>query len=222
MAKRDCEAGYTVIELLVATTLLAMFGIALAAVVRFGLSSEAMLSNRHGGAQNWMAARDFLESRIGSATAVPFATSAGDVRRLPLQGIEDEMSFYAPAPDVDGGVGLAKYRIYVQRTANANNLMCEVQAQRASGASDSVRSSVLLTSAAAIKFSYFGATEASPSPSWRPDWRSIAFNPAIVNVKFESSMAAQIAMPNIAISLTITADMGCNRNGQWAQCAIIQ
>ena len=169
MNRNDHAPGFTLVELLVATTLLALLSVMLFGGLRFG-------------ARAWEAGGESIE-RTGEVEAVQellrrtlseAATSdlTGAEPQDALAGAADRVSFIAPLPQHVGLGGFGRYRLGLDE---AGHLLLAWEPHRLERKLEDPLSgepAVILQGVAALTIAYYGAERGGETPDWHDGWSS--------------------------------------------------
>ena len=151
------NAGFTLVELLVATTLLALVSAALFGGLRFG-------------ARAWESAADRIE-RDGEIEAVQEllrrtlseASDLAEAEADSMVGAPDGLSFFAPLPRHAGAGGIGRYRLELDK---GGRLLIAWEPRRPGAplaAPPASEPTIVLADVERISIGYFGAANAKPT-----------------------------------------------------------
>jgi general secretion pathway protein J len=171
MMRRD--AGFTLLEVLVALALSALVGMILLQGVRlaaFGLDRHSQAAERLDTRQ---ALDDLLRRTLGAAVLIP--RPAGGI----FVGKPDALEFLAVSED--SGAGL--YHIALGLDA-ARGLVLRRRLAMPAGNPREV-ASVLATGLRAWRLAYFGADAANATPTWHDGWQQLNILPLMVRVTLD-------------------------------------
>ena len=192
--------GFTLIEVLLATVLLAA-GLALAfATLR---SATAMVQRGETIAQyneRMRAVQGFLRRRIGSAQNIAFATDAGTQRQERFIGEPQRMRFVADLPDYLGRGG--PYLHDIIAAENGNSLLvsfAQVQAGQTVQEEQSRPPEALAEGLRAVRFRYRGLNQEGKLGEWQERWNAVENLPLQVLVEIEAADGQH--WPPIIVSL---------------------
>ena len=169
MSRGNTDTGFTLVELLVATTLVALLSVVLFGGLRFGArawDAGAASMERTGEVE---AAQDLLR-RIFSEIAVSDLTEAEQTQSL--AGKASLVSFIAPMPQHVGLGGFGRYRLNVD---DAGHLLLAWDPQRPEQKLEeapATKPAVILANITALKIAYYGHEHSGEKPSWRDEWTS--------------------------------------------------
>lgn len=171
MTRRD--AGFTLVELLVALALSAVVSL----VLLHGIRLAAMGLDRHTRASERLDAQqsldDLLRRTLGAAAAIP--RSAGGE----FVGKPSAVEFLAVAED--GGPGLYRVSLRLER----GQLVLR-RALAAAAGDPRAAASVVAGHLRDFRLAYFGADTAGATPSWHDSWQQLAILPLLVRVSVDA------------------------------------
>lgn len=192
--------GFTLIEVLLATVLLAA-GLALAfATLR---SATAMVQRGESIAQRnerIRAVEGFLRRRISSAQNIAFAVDPGTQRQYRFVGEEQRMRFVADLPDYLGRGG--PYLHDLVAADGGSQLLASftlVQTGQAVVESQPRPPEILADNLRAIRFRYRGLDQEGKLGQWQQRWASAESLPLQVSIDIES--ADGLSWPGLVVSL---------------------
>lgn len=122
-ARRIVErnAGFTLLEVLIGATLLAIMMLLLTSSLRIGAESWDAGEARMAEASRMFVVENFLRSHIGSL--LPVGPSQSDGRLLPpLQGGPDDLTYVAPLPEQVKAGGLYRFHLYLAGTGDRKDI----------------------------------------------------------------------------------------------------
>lgn len=165
-ARAPSQAGFTLVELLVALSLFAVVLSMVPGVLQLGRRAWEDTARSDRGAQI-AGVRSFLEQRL--AEALPVSERDGDGRMgLAFAGRHDRLTFASPAPDGPAGAGIYRFEIAVAGRSRSIVLRQSLFApDRDRG---QVQQRELLGGVGALAFRYFGAPLDSEAPVWLEEW----------------------------------------------------
>lgn len=205
----SASAGFTLLEMLVALALLALFASALPqayGLVRrtWAISAELSRDNPE------QTARAFLQTRLAEATPVFDRKSEGD--EIAFAGSEDSLNFVAPLIHAPKGGGLYRFRLYVGPDASGRSALLvslephgPPQQRDEFNAAPPTQDVQRLAPAAGVRLRYFGRPAPREKAQWQSSWNRNDALPDLVEINLARENGTQ--MPTLAIELRL-------RNGQ--------
>ena len=203
------EAGFTLVEALVAV---AMLGLAGAMIVE-GLAAGERLwrdqSRLESGGQEVEAAQTLLRDRIERLR--PITRYREGKARADLDGEADSFDFIALPSDVERPATLRWFDL--SRT-DAGELVLDATPWRGGEASRQV----LLRRVDDLELAYFGATLEDPQPQWRDSWSDQALPPQLVRIRITFGRGDRRVWPDLIVHPAITVDSACEIDTDTGGC----
>lgn len=208
-ARCDATAGFTLLEMLVALAILALFASLLPqayGLVRrtWALSAELSRDNPE------QTARTFLSARLSEATPVFDRKTEGD--EIAFAGSEDNLSFVAPLIHAPKGGGLYRFRIFVGPDANGRSaLLVSLAPHGPPQQTDSLSAPPptpdvqRLAPAAALRVRYFGRPAPREKAQWVASWSRVDALPDLVELSLSRENGTQ--MPPLAVELRLRSGL---------------
>ena len=193
-------AGFTLIEVLLATVLLAS-GLALAfATLR---SATAMtqrgeqISQRN---ERMRAVEGFLRRRLASAQPIAFATNPDTLRSYRFVGERERMRFVADLPDYLGRGGPYLHDIRVTEDGTRLDVaFAMVQAGQAIREASPRPPEPLAENLREVRFRYRGLDEEGALGEWQPQWLAAESLPLQVSIDVQTALGER--WPPLVVSL---------------------
>lgn len=169
--------GFTLVELLVAITILGILMSVAFGSLRVGSKSLAAGVARADQTEEVRASGDFLRRRFAQLT--PVMWQVGDEEEVALTGNLGEVEFVTAAPAATMGSGLMIAKLVIERDEDGAEIWFGV-APYDPGDSErneqvAVLKTRLISGIASARLSYFGVQEEKGEPRWHEDWRHDAF-----------------------------------------------
>jgi general secretion pathway protein J len=212
------QAGFTLVEALVAITLLSLLSIALTGSLRFGIDAWARGSAHSDQLSRTLAVQGLLRDIVGQA--YPYFLSSDPTRPyVDFDGKIDSLALLAPAPIALGVTGRSRFRLSVARREGLSDLIMTSQPELAAAdAPATVQQKTLLTSTAVIEFAYFGTLRSETGPRWHDRWTEQAAMPQLLRIQVRFTEGDSRTWPDLVIAPRITADVGCVYDQLTQQC----
>jgi general secretion pathway protein J len=203
------EAGFTLVEVLVAVTLLSLLSMALFSSVRFGVTAWQRGTERADQIHTSMAVQEVLRRLIGEAYPLLLSDGAGN-GRVDFAGTATSLDFLAPVPVALASGGRARFTLAIDRHGDLSDLVLTSRPELADGdAKTGLQRKTVLATIEAADFSYFGAARSERAAQWRDHWSGEMTLPALVRVRVRFARRDPRLWPDLAIAPRITADVGC-------------
>ncbi len=201
MTARD--GGFTLLELLVATTLLAFLSVALVAGMRFG--SNLWNKTESGSIEtiNVRTAQTGLAALLDRL--YPRFIVDGDKAYVDFDGGADRLDFLSAA---DARAGrLLRVSLRTVRDGSALDLQySEVPELARDGRG--AKTGMLARGLSAVAIDYFGSTDGTAPAAWRSDWRDEKRPPALVRIRAAFAKGS-VRWPEMVLKPRIAADASC-------------
>jgi|SRR5581483_3948016 len=205
----DCggEAGFTLVEVLVALALFSLLISLLFGNVRFGLRAWRSAGSHEELLGRSMASQDLLRRLIGKAYPM-LVSSSGVDPTIDFDGAKESMSFLADAPVVTGGAGRFRFKLITESKDDRTDLVVNAAPELASSKSSLMATrSLLLTDIDRVEFSYSDGAKAEAA--WRDSWAKQSALPKLVKVRVVFRSGDSRLWPDLVIASNIAADVSC-------------
>jgi len=207
-ADEEGEAGFTLVEVLVALALFSVLVTVLLNNVQFGLKAWNKTSAGIEQLDRTVVAQDVLRRIVGNLYPMTISEN-GDQPLVDLDGSRGALTFLGSAPLVAGGAGRFRYKLGVEDRGSQKNLVLtsapelEVSEDRSMAAK-----TVLLSDIARVEFSYFGEVKANQAGEWVESWTRRSDMPRLVRIRVAFPDEAR-AWPELLVAPRVHADVGC-------------
>jgi general secretion pathway protein J len=201
------DAGFTLLELLVAVTLFALLSVVLFGGLRFGIRASEIGTARLDWSAEIAAASGFLRNQLADAQPLE-RDSGGDQKVVAFDGEADSVEFVASPPAHLAAGGWHVLRLALERARDGNRLVLSWRLVRgdpdATEASPAQRT-VLLERVASVELAYFGAPNEGDAPAWHDRWQDAAVLPALVRLRLGFADGRQA--PELLVALRAAAPL---------------
>jgi general secretion pathway protein J len=203
--------GFTLVELLVAITLLGFLAVMLFGGLRLGTRATTAASSVVARSVEIGTAFDFLRDALGNAQPLP-VDDATPQPRVMFDGESDYLEFVALPPGHLAPGDFHRLRLGLDNAPGSNEgggrrLMLRWQGiPRGPGAGEpiAVPPSILLDRVGRVEFAYFGPGENGEPAAWQPRWVAAKSIPDLVRIRLTFNDGRRI--PDLIIALRLAED----------------
>lgn len=210
---RKRSAGFTLIEVLVGTTLLAlMMSLLMSGLFSIGRGTR-MGEARFDELDSQRLVQAFLRQQI--AGAVPLTERVDRRERVFFEGHPDRIRFVGRLPAHRGGGGLQYLHLGAEQNRGRNELMLEYRnAWRdlpftPPDSSEDWESAALVSGVGSVRFRFFGREDEESAPGWTDRWIGRDRLPSLV--KLELELPDDTHWPALAIFVSTPTAAGQSR-----------
>jgi general secretion pathway protein J len=198
-SEESAAAGFTLVELLVAVTLLSLLSVALLVALRLGVHAERAGSGRLEAEEGTAVGLSFIRAQLGDARVAIEVDETG--RPLVVfDGAADRVAFVAPLPARVNLPGLHLIEIMTVRAALGAELVVRARPYRPPKILPAdIPEKRLIAGLGAAEFAYFGAASSNEPASWHGEWHDMWGLPALVRLRV--SAARGDAAPDLVVAL---------------------
>lgn len=184
------KQGFTLIEVLIAITLLGVIVTLLFASLRVAGQSWHAGEQRIAEVNAKAVVYQFFKRHISAIRPLPEVSAFGDdtveTGAMAFQGRPQSLRFVAALPASAARKGLQLFTI-VADSVRRDTLVVSLSPYQALEPESPIRPEVLLEGIAAFRFSYFGKTEDAEQAMWRDEWIQADRLPQLVRVSIRLS-----------------------------------
>jgi general secretion pathway protein J len=198
-SERPAAAGFTLVELLIAVTLLSLLSVALLVALRVGVRAERAASVRLEVEEDTALALSYIRAQFGDTrTALEVdETGRSDVV---FDGAADRVAFVAPLPSRVNLPGLHFIEIMAVRAALGTELVLRARPYRPPNILPvDIPEKRLITGLGAAEFAYFGAASSDEAASWYSEWHNMQNLPTLVRLTVSDARGG--AAPDLVVAL---------------------
>jgi general secretion pathway protein J len=203
------EAGFTLVELLVALALFSLLVTLLFDNVRFGLRAWQNGSVNAERFEHSMISQDLLRRMIGNL--YPMVVADGAMQpQIDLDGTRETINFLGNAPAVASGGGRFRFKVFVEQRQDRADLVMTSKPELADPNDTSMTAkTLLLPGIDRAEFSYFGEAASGRSLQWNDGWSKRSDIPRLVRVRVAFRSGDTRIWPELLIAPRVAADVGC-------------
>ena len=201
------EAGYTLVEMLVALTLLGFIAVFISGTLRFGARAWEASARGIDRVEQVEAVQAFLRRELSQVTPLYFEPAAAEPEAV-FSGEAAELRFAAPLAIHfgDGGLYVLVLRQREAESRSDLEVRWELFRPDALTAGAPPREPVtLLRNISGLRFQYFGRARAEAEPDWSAEWREMDAMPDLVRVDIDFPASDSRIWPSLVVALK-TAD----------------
>lgn len=200
------DAGFTLVEMLVSLTLLALA----AGLMLEGLGSAQRMwageAARTARGESVEAAQAMLRARIERLR--PASRFEGSTIYADIDGGDRRLVFLAPPTEVERPAAARRYRLALSDQGDLVLGWQPLQVDAAIG--DVYTDQVLLRDVGGLDIGYFGPDPTGGAPRWRPDWTRRAAPPQLVRIKLALRDGDRRVWPELIVHPAAVTDTLCS------------
>jgi general secretion pathway protein J len=186
LRRRSSSAGFTLLELLIAITLLGLLTAAMFGGLRFGARAWERSEERLDDSARLHVVQNFLRDRLAQAYPLSADDETGPLR-LAFEGDGDTLRFVTLMPE-HLGTGFAEFVLAVTDQSGERDLIVRWRRfDYPAGTSGSIEEEpqikILLDRIEALEFAYYGALGRGERPTWQEQWLGAQALPGLVRVR---------------------------------------
>jgi general secretion pathway protein J len=174
--------GFTLIEMLVAITLMALLSVMLFEGMRLGSRSTAVSAAMNDRSGQWSLTYGVLRNQLAGAESLP-VKHAPPPPPADFTGTVDGVSFVEQPPAYLAPGGLYRAHLSFVRGARSGRLMLSWVRLGAADSAGDPPPTTLLDNLANADFSYFGALAPDQAPEWLQSWEGVDHLPTLVRLR---------------------------------------
>ncbi|MGJ5180689.1 PulJ/GspJ family protein [Bradyrhizobium oligotrophicum] len=213
-SERD-EAGFTLVEVLVALALFSLLAVVLFDGVKFGLQAWRGGSARTEAFQRELAARDVLRRLIGNLYPMMLGEGAAQ-RRIDLDGQAESLEFLSDAPAVSGGAGRFRFKLLAERQRDRVDLVLQSRAELA--VDQAPERTLLVSNIDRVEFGYAPRGTASGEAEFSTSWQQQIEPPGVIRLRVVMRPGDGRSWPELVIAPRLQADVACVYDALTMRC----
>lgn len=210
------EAGFTLIEVLVAMTVLALLFAVLFGSLRLGNRYQASAARTTEQAAEFQTAHRLLRRLL--TRAYPLTYETGEQDRFAFEGTPGAVRFVAIMASYPGQPGPNLFSFEFSDTGEGTELRVKRRTFRPRddtfdlGAIE--EDIILVAGPISGEFAFFGSDDGDTPGTWRGTWSGAERLPDLVRLSITTPSAAGARWPELIIPVAITMDIACMRTGE--------
>lgn len=222
MSRPRDEAGFTLLELLVAMTVLGVLTGLLASGLSFGTRIWERERNQLDATSELQLVQDVLRRMLTQALPLSTPSETARTEESPFVGSSNAIEFLGPPPAQSLAGGVYAYRLLTRADPEGMRLVLEWRLRPPQGTK--VRTKVtnatlgererllgeheviLLDAVSNAEFSFFGASEDNSTTTWRNDWHDATKLPQLVRLKINFRPGDRRIWPDLLVAPRITLE----------------
>lgn len=214
---RHGEAGFTLVEVLVALTLMSFLGVALFGSLRFGVLAWERGTTHADAADRILVTQSFLRQVV--AESYPLYLREDPTKaRVDFDGAAASLSFLTTSPAALGAGGRARVTLSGRPGPGGTDLVMSARQELSSaGAAGSER--ILVPDIEALELSYFGIARGDRIATWHDRWTGQLALPQLVRIRvtYPGQGGARL-WPELLVAPRIAVDVGCIHDALTKRC----
>lgn len=188
------DAGFTLLELLVAVVLLGLVGLTLSGGIRIGVRAWERSADLGQGAERIAAVQAVLRRQL--ERAYPLSDLRRPDRAIVFAGDADRIDFRAPGPQ-PLGLG-ALQAASLERQGDRLTLAW-------ADAAAAVHRETLLDGVRSLQIDYYGSRDRQEARAWRDSWQDAFFLPGLIRIEVAFRDESR-RWPTLVIAPALTVD----------------
>jgi general secretion pathway protein J len=218
---RRAQSGFTLIEIVVATALLATMMVLLYAGLQFAARSwDAGDANGRGTADRRIG-ENFLRREISEL--FPMRWKEPNIVKFAFEGEKDHVKFVSsrPAGITQGGLSLVGLEVREDTGAKRRKNLVMRRAmpddeQKSFAALDAAEPTVLLAGVDSVAFEYFGSENDFAAPQWSDSWKWPFRMPELIRLRIRLDDGT--SQPEMIVRMNLGEEAGCLENAFQRNC----
>jgi general secretion pathway protein J len=199
------ESGFTLIEVLIGITLLAMLGTLIASGTRLGGRAWTSAERQTSDGDAVLLVQALLRRTI--VHAVPaFVSDDPQVRTIDFAGEPNGLSLVAPQPGMQNNGPWVRQQFYVGQRGVSRTLFVSLVPTARNVAGGQIP---LLDHISQIRFSYYGSQPPSETPAWQDSWTNRNSLPDLIRIVVTRDNPKLPIWPELIVGTRATANAAC-------------
>jgi general secretion pathway protein J len=201
------EGGFTLVEMLVAVTLIGLLAIGLASAMGLGIKTW----NTSGVTAERLDALRAAQNTLRQAlTSIYPHWTLDNPAFVEFSGSSDAIEFIAPAPLAFDHPGFSRFHLAAVRLDDMTSLILKLRPDE--NQSDTTKWTdgvVIFSSTSEIEFSYYGPGSTTLAPSWQSVWQKRPELPRLIKIEATSRNPDAVTWPALIVKPAIDVDVTC-------------
>jgi general secretion pathway protein J len=214
--RRSSQAGFTLIEVLISITVLAMLGTLIASGTRLGGRAWNSAERQTNGTDDVVLVQDFFRRTI-TRTLPIFATDDPRDSTVQFAGTSDTLELMAPQPGTQYRGPAVQERFYVGQAGGSRALFVGLRLD-ASPPSTAQKAVVVLDHVSQVRFGYFGSAGPGMPPAWQDSWSNLGRLPDLIRIDIVRDDPKLPLWPELIVGTRVTGNAGCIYNDAGTGC----
>lgn len=195
--------GFTLVELLIALTLIGLLSVVLLGGLRFGTRVWETGHERSAASAEIEGLHGLLRRQLSQAR-LPAQGPGAPADTASFVGTSERVRFTAPLPDYVGVGGLYRFELAPVERGEGAALELAWQLYRPDRSEwfeeETLSRRILIEGVERLRVRYFGTSEAGEEPQWHDSWDSPGALPALIALELEFPADDARAWPNLTIA----------------------
>jgi general secretion pathway protein J len=203
------DSGFTLLELLIAMTLLGFVAVMIFGALRFGTHAWQRSSAMTAQIDDVGVTQALLRRLV--TEAYPMFIPDPGRPHIDFIGSVDQLTVLAPLPDAHEGGGLGRFTVFAQERNGRGeiDLAWRPELARQGDPSAEARVEPLLTGVTRLEIDYFGSARSSELPQWHDHWSDHAAMPSLVRIRVAFVENDSRIWPELVVAPRLTVDQSC-------------
>ena len=205
--KEATDAGFTLVEILVALTLLAVVSLILYSSLHFGVLAWDRGATHSRAAEEVSLAQLLLQREISNAYPL-FIVGDATHKKIDFGGRQTRLNFLAPAPALFGAAGMVRFTVSQEPDGATERLVVSVRQELANDNEPPLAES-LISNLRSVEFSYYGSDGETAAPQWVNEWVDRMQLPQLIRIRVRFPERDVRVWPDLIVKPTIDIDEEC-------------
>lgn len=203
------DAGFTLVELLVAMTLLGLLMILVFGGLRFGIKAWEASDAHIAGTDEVRLAQNFIRSEVELAYP-KLEMSDPTSPQLIFSGASQSIRFLARVPKSLALAGRAIIELKLSDSGDNRDLVASVRPELSwDDDASALHEERILTGIDSLQFSYFGKTDANSPAAWSETWADKFHLPELIRLSVGFSVGDRRVWPEMIVAPKVSVDVSC-------------